>query len=217
MEELEVDGVLCISTSDSKNRRESIQAQADKIGLPVEFVIVERDVESGERGCFLAHKKCAELALERDYQRVLVLEDDVLFLKSFMKKTTVINKFLLATNPDIFYLGATLGKTWLTWNFSIVRIRSQGAYSYILSRTGCERIANLNWEGRAIDNYFSKMFKGYAVFPFIIEHQAESVLPSKIAETRGFHYTEADAARNRAKQYKSVVMNFHKTIFRVGF
>ena len=38
--------------------------------------LVDKDEEDPQRGCFNSHKKCAKLALARNYNRVLVLEDD---------------------------------------------------------------------------------------------------------------------------------------------
>ncbi|MCK9236560.1 MAG: glycosyltransferase family 25 protein [Thiopseudomonas sp.] len=215
---LKVDAVLCISTSERADRREHLKKQFQDSGLKIEYVLVERDHEDGQRGCFLSHQLCAKIALERNYKNILILEDDVTLEHTSLKKIRIINKFLLNKNPDILYLGATLGKIWLTWSFSIARIRSQGAFAYILSNKSCETIVELKYEGRGIDNYYSKIFKGYSVFPFMIGHQVEEVLPSNIRSTRGdYFYSSADRARNNIKQYVSVLKNIPKTIFRVDF
>lgn len=215
---LAVDAVLCISTSERTDRREHLEIQFQGTGLNVEYVIVERDGEDGQRGCFASHQLCAAIALERGYSYVLILEDDVTLETVNAKVVKRINSFLKKRKPEIFYLGATLGKIWLTWSLGIARIRSQGAFAYILSRKSCEKVVGLKYEGRGIDNYYSKIFKGYSVFPFVIGHQVEEVLPSNIRATRGgFYYSSSDRDRNNLKQYTSVVKNIFKTIFRIGF
>lgn len=215
---LNVDAVLCISTRDRVDRREHLEAQFKNSGLNIEYIIVDRDTEDGQRGCFNSHKLCASIALERNYKNVLILEDDITLEYSSLSKVKKINKFLKENNPEIFYLGATLGKIWLTWNLSIARIRSQGAFAYILSSDSCKKVAALEYNGKGIDNLYSKIFKGYAVFPMMIGHQVESVLPSNIRATRGdYCFTEKDKERNYNKQFFSVIKCAAKTIFRVDF
>lgn len=215
---LKVDAILCISTTDRTDRREHLRKQFKNSGLDIEFVLVERDFEDGQRGCFLSHQLCASIAIERNCENVLILEDDITYEGCSLSKVNKINRFLENKKPDIFYLGATLGKLWLTWNPNIARIRSQGAFAYILSNDSCRKVIGLKYEGRGIDNYYSKAFKGYSVFPFIIGHQVEEVLPSNIRATRGgWYYSDEDRKRNNIKQYVSVVENIAKTIFRVDF
>lgn len=215
---LKVDAVLCISTTERADRREHLREQFQDSGLKIEYVLVERDYEDGQRGCFLSHQLCANIALERGYNNVLIIEDDITLEYTSLSRIKKINKFLTDKKPDIFYLGATLGKIWLTWDLGIARIRSQGAFAYILSKESCRKVAALNYEGRGIDNYYSKIFKGYSVFPFMIGHQVEEVLPSNIRATRGeFYYSNLDRKRNNIKQYASALKNIPKTIFRIDF
>ena len=215
---LNVDAVLCISTRDRVDRREHLEEQFKDSGLNIEYVIVDRDIEDGQRGCFHSHQLCASIALERNCKNVLILEDDIILEYSSLRKVKKINKFLKENNPEIFYLGATLGKIWLTWNLSIARIRSQGAFAYILSSDSCKKVVALKYSGKGIDNHYSKMFKGYAVFPMMIGHQVENILPSNIRATRGdYCFTEKDREHNNKKQFTSVIKCAAKTLFRIDF
>lgn len=214
-DKLDVDAVLCISTRDRKDRRLHLEEQFKGSGLNIEYVIVDRDHEDGQRGCFYSHQLCASIAIERNCKNVLILEDDITLEYFSLGK---INKFLNDKEPEIFYLGATLGKIWLTWVSGIARIRSQGAFAYILSKESCEKVLKLKYEGNGIDNYYSKIFKGYSVFPLMIGHQIEDILPSNIRSTRGdYYYSEISRKANNKKQYCSVLACIFKTIFRVGF
>ena len=76
MSQLQIDGVFCISRRGRTDRRELLVREFEGSGLNIEFLIVARDNESPERGCFDSHIKCARMALERNYRRILVLEDD---------------------------------------------------------------------------------------------------------------------------------------------
>jgi len=133
---LEVDGVLCISLTERSDRRELLEKEFSGSGLNIEFLIVERDSESPERGCFTSHARCADLALARGYERVLILEDDATLLQFWPTQVSQINSFMKRCEPELFYLGANLGKVWLTWNRGIARVRTKGAHAYILSRKG---------------------------------------------------------------------------------
>src|SRR5690554_2401340 len=109
-----VDGVLCISLGEREDRRMLLREQCARIHLEVEFLLVKRDSEDPQRGCFHSHQRCAELMLERGWQRVLILEDDILFYEFSASQIVHINAYLERFNPPVFYLGLMLGKLWPT-------------------------------------------------------------------------------------------------------
>jgi GR25 family glycosyltransferase involved in LPS biosynthesis len=64
------------------------------------------DVEDGKRGCFESHQAAARHALERGARRVLIFEDDVLFLPSFTPfAASRARRFLRRDDWEIFFLG----------------------------------------------------------------------------------------------------------------
>nr|WP_314560163.1 glycosyltransferase family 25 protein [uncultured Pseudomonas sp.] len=130
---ISVDGVLCISLRNRQDRRDLIAKEFSGSGLHIEFLLVDSDKENPERGCFDSHMKCASIAISRNYRNVLILEDDATFVGVSAKQLININRFLKKKNPEIFYLGATLGKLWLTWSGNIARYRTKGTFAYILS------------------------------------------------------------------------------------
>ncbi|MDR2637005.1 MAG: hypothetical protein LBB55_01555 [Zoogloeaceae bacterium] len=212
LSELDVDGVLCISLRPREDRRAALRESFRSSGLDIEFFLVDKDVEDPQRGCYDSHRAVARTALERQYKRTLILEDDCV-LTSFSHHTVPrINRFLRADDPEIFYLGVLPGKIWLTWRPGISRCRGQGAHAYLISAQGCRKI--LAWEdyaGKGIDNFFSKRFKGYCVFPMIC---FQNDLVSDIQAYRqsvdsNHHPRMTDFAR---KQYISALKNIHKTL-----
>lgn len=208
-----VDAVFCISLKHRVDRREAVLIEAKKIAAKVEFILVDKDEEDPQRGCFNSHKKCAKLALARNYNRVLVLEDDVLFEDVSNKKIKRINNFLEDKNPEVFYLGVILGRLWLTWRLGIARARGQGAHAIILSRQACEKIIQLDYVGKGIDSVYSKMFKIYTCFPMLAYQQPEEVFKSDLDDFRGHKAKDQEYWKLvKKKQYSQALKNIAKTI-----
>ncbi|MFJ4344519.1 glycosyltransferase family 25 protein [Pseudomonas sp. NPDC089401] len=213
---LQIDGIFCISLQERIDRRELLTQEFAGSGLNVEFLIVERDSQSPERGCFDSHMKCARLALERNYRRVLILEDDATLLEFAPVQVKQMNAFFRRRDPELFYLGANLGKVWLTWARGIARVRTKGTHAYILSHEGCQRLLmQAPYKGIAIDKVFSKQFKAYMAFPMLSQQQPEEIAPSDVLAARSDDGTFPDAAfwaANWRKQYTQVFRNFGKTL-----
>ena len=58
--------------------------------IPVEAI---KHIE-GYKGCFLSHKKCIQIAKEKNLKYIIVLEDDCLPLENFSKRFENIISFL---------------------------------------------------------------------------------------------------------------------------
>lgn len=164
---LAVDKTLCISIRERNDRREILMEETRGLGLDIEFVLTEKDSENPERGCFLAHRQCAEIALSRGYQRILILEDDARREENGCTPKTIrtTNLFLEKQNPEIFYLGYILGKVWLTKKWRILGCSVYGGHAYILSRIGCEKLSKTDYTGEPIDVFYKKTFTGNAILP----------------------------------------------------
>lgn len=213
MIDLEVDAVFCISLKEREDRREAVLEEAKKLNLDIEFVLVERDNEDPQRGCFSSHKLCSQMAVDRGLNRILVLEDDVVFEKTSNEKIKRINKYLDSKDPEIFYLGAILGKIWLTKSFGIARVRGQGCHAVILSKGACKKVAKLDYDGRGIDSVMTKMFKIYTCFPMIAYQQPFELFPSDLDSFRGHDGKDTEYwSKIKRKQYFSVFKNLHKTL-----
>ena len=62
---------------------------------------------SGEKACFLSHKKVLEKAVEMNLNTFLVLEDDAVFCRNFVETFNTTIK-LLPRDWELFYLGGNL-------------------------------------------------------------------------------------------------------------
>lgn len=218
LSKLSIDGALCISLKNRQDRREILKKEFRESRLLIEFIIVEPDLENPERGCFDSHIKCARLAIKRGYRNVLILEDDATLLAFSPRKISRMNDFIEERSPQLLYLGATLGKLWLTWTIGIARIRAKGSFAYILSADGCKQLLSYApYTGTQIDKVFSKNFKAYGAFPFICQHQPEGIAKSNISVCRPSNGTLADERfwrRNWRRQFTQAVRNIGKTVIR---
>ncbi|ORL70326.1 hypothetical protein B7H19_06140 [Pseudomonas putida] len=216
LSQLDIDGVFCISLKERTDRRELLEKEFEGSGVRIDFLIVERDSENPERGCFDSHVKCAQLAIERNYRNVLILEDDATLLEFESVQVQQINSFMSRHEPEQFYLGANLGKVWLTWHKGIARVRAKGTHAYILSRKGCQHLlSHAPYSGVAIDKVYSKNFKAYMAFPMLSQQQPEEVVASDVLAARSTDGTFPDAKywkENWRKQYTQAFKNIGKTL-----
>lgn len=214
-----VDAVLCISLHERADRRAMLLRQFHSLGLPIEFVLVERDAEDPERGCYHSHQRCARLAIERGLQRVLILEDDATFQPPEPAHLRRINRFLRLRDPGVFYLGGILGRMWrIPWP-GVVRCRVTGCHAYMLSAAACRQLLGMPFDGEAVDSVVAKRFKSYAAFPMLSEQQPEGQVSSDLAAARSARLQGdaeiKDAAfwqRNRERQYESVRRNWDRSL-----
>lgn len=181
---LEVDGVFCISLKEREDRREHLQKEFLPLGLDIEFYLAERDVDNPERGCYEPHRACAAMAMERGYQRVLILEDDATLTMPTESVIARINCFLKIRNPEIFYLGGMLGRMWLIPFAGVVRAKLTGGHAYMLSRKGMKKIVDKPYSKKAVDSFYATEFKAYAVYPLFCDQLPESDVKSDIADYR---------------------------------
>lgn len=77
--------ILIINLKERTDRWERISKQLNEAGLPYERIDAIRQ-KNGWKSAFLSHKKAIQLAKERGYPWVLVLEDDCLFAKDWKER-----------------------------------------------------------------------------------------------------------------------------------
>jgi glycosyl transferase family 25 len=74
---------LYINLESRGDRRVHVEQQLSTVGITAQrFNAIE--MENGAIGCSKSHLKCLEIALENDWEHVLIVEDDILFLNPSM-------------------------------------------------------------------------------------------------------------------------------------
>jgi len=102
----------------------------------------------GSMGCRASHKLAIDIAIERNYQKILILEDDIYFTEDPNK---ILNQNLnTLSNWDMLYFGGTVENH---FNGQIV-----GAYAYGLNRKLIEEsYFMLPTSGMEVDNFYAKI------------------------------------------------------------
>jgi glycosyl transferase, family 25 len=93
----DIKNTFYINLEERKDRKLLVEAELKKIGInvPIRFNAVK--LENGALGCSLSHLKCLQLAKEKGWDHVLIIEDDIEFLDpSFF--INGMNKFLKQMN-----------------------------------------------------------------------------------------------------------------------
>lgn len=145
---------------------------ARSIGVQQDDITVhyfERHPEGAYKGCFTSHHSVWNMVVNSGFERTLVLEDDVVFLKPVHSDTFA--GFLNAT-PDweIFYLGhrpIIWDKRMVqqTAHKGIVQVQTNDTHAYIISKKGAERLSAIRWRGKPVDIVLSDAVHNYALFP----------------------------------------------------
>lgn len=211
----DVDAVYCISLKERTDRRELFRASVQSlIRNPVVFHVVERHADP-VRGCYESHQDLARIALERGLDRVLIFEDDVAPYE--LKATPIrwINKFIRTRQFEVLHLGYSMGRTWLTWFPFIARGRVVALHAYILSREGCQILANTPYNGTPVDVIFKKRIKQHCAFPMLFRQQPATLAGSDI-ETEVKNEDEW-WQRNWDKHRTSPIKNLWRTVLRLNF
>lgn len=209
-----VDGALCISLAEREDRRILLREQFARMNLAVEFVLVERDAQDPQRGCFHSHQRCARLLLKRGWQRALVLEDDVLFYDVSLRQIAKINLYLRQGDPPVFYLGLILGKLWPTWWRGVVGCRALGTHAYVLNREAAGIVVAEEYSGQGIDTFLKRRLPGRAAYPMLCQQQPDSVGKSDLDNSRELDFVKDEAfwQRNRDKQYWEWWRNLYRLL-----
>jgi GR25 family glycosyltransferase involved in LPS biosynthesis len=102
----------------------------------------------GSMGCRASHKKIMDISLERNYQKILILEDDIIFTEDpniiLEKNRNILDDW------NMLYFGGTVEEH---FNGQIV-----GAYAYGLNRKLIEETYYmLPTSGMEVDNFYAKI------------------------------------------------------------
>ena len=95
-----------INLESRPDRRLHVEQQLSLIGVKNAERFNAIKLPNGAIGCSMSHLKCLETALENDLEHVLIVEDDILFLKP-NRFVAQFNKFLELhkTNFDVVLIG----------------------------------------------------------------------------------------------------------------
>jgi glycosyl transferase family 25 len=120
---LGLDAILVINVKRFVERREHVEAQLARFGLRGEFIhefdtdeitaeldrryFQGRELNAGQKSCALKHLEALRRIVEHDWQRCLVLEDDVVLADGFIEGVQAALQETKDTDrPYVIYIGA---------------------------------------------------------------------------------------------------------------
>jgi hypothetical protein len=128
---------LCISLIGETQRREAALAQCTRLGIKVEFVLVERHANDPVRGCLESHVLAVSIAKQRGYPWVMILEDDVVFTTDWLDY-----QLHLPPHWEMCMLGHNMQVGFLDGQHLIRALGAYGGHAYIMRDTLYDFVLN---------------------------------------------------------------------------
>lgn len=133
--------------------------------------IYGKDINAGEVGCALSHRKAYSELLKSQAQYALVLEDDISIIRDLDSlDLSGVDKTLTSRKPRVLMLS---GDYWFYRKKSIARLfTATGAYAYIINRAAAKKILDIEPPCCLADDwtfYKRKGLKLYAVNPYLVD------------------------------------------------
>ena len=120
---------LCISLTEETARREAVSVQCARLGIKVEFVLVERHADP-VRGCLESHVLAVSMAKQRGYPWVLILEDDVVFTTDWLDR-----QLQLPPHWEMCMLGHNMQSGFMDGPHLIRALGAYCGHAYIMRNT----------------------------------------------------------------------------------
>lgn len=184
-----IDHVFVINLKHRTDRRETVEAELVKAGID-EYEIFEavcpseKDVPTmflprlpanqrcGAWGCLMSHRRIIEISKEREYERVLVFEDDVAFSKDLSIASDAMDQLDPIGWDVLFLSGNHQGQVCQKVTLNTVRVRKTfTTHSYVINKSIFDVILHgLTGWNQQVDVYFASLqhkHKFYCVIPHI--------------------------------------------------
>ncbi len=134
-----VDAIIYINLSHRKDRKAKLLEELALIDVESSKIFrIEAiyDLLNGHKGCAQSHIEALKLAKEKNFNKVLILEDDVTFVKDKHFIDHNIEKFFVEFELqwDVFFLGAAVFDAVATHNRDFKQVLcAECAHSYIVN------------------------------------------------------------------------------------
>lgn len=131
-----------------------------------------RQLNAGEKGCTLSHRKCYKSLLDSNEEYALILEDDIHPKRTLEELKTFNLKQLMQTEtPTILLLSGNFWYTKLRENLATV-YDAGGSYAYMINRAAANIIIGFDRPYNVADDWdlFKRNgIKIYAIKPYLID------------------------------------------------
>jgi len=175
-----LDGIYCINLPKRVGKKNLMVQQFQNLDIEdhVTFVDGVSDPENPERGCWQAHQKVMQIALENNQNNILIFEDDAI-LVYVPGKIAIYTLDLLVQkrmrNWEIIYLGCCPAiaiqdnQTVFQECSSIKWVHATQTHAYITNQTFMSRFVHCDYESYqcGIDTFYSRGYHNIGIFPSV--------------------------------------------------
>lgn len=134
-----IDAIIYINLEHRKDRQLRLLQELTSIEIDSQKIFrvdAVHDILNGHRGCAQSHIKALELAQEKNFSNVLILEDDAMFIKDRRMLNHILERFFCEFYKkwDVFFLGAAVFDVLPTHVDSFKQVLcAECAHSYVVS------------------------------------------------------------------------------------
>lgn len=134
------DGILYINLAIRKDRRKEIEDELNRISVdPGKRFRIEGDYDefNGVRGCVHSHIQALDFAIGKEWNHVLILEDDCMFIKGESEIDSYIQEFIrhFGNDWDVFFLGTYVKFARMTDHSAYIQVHfSLKSHAYVVNR-----------------------------------------------------------------------------------
>lgn len=118
-----MDHVLYINLEHRTDRRAHVEQQLHNIGIHNAQRFNAIKMENGAIGCSMSHLQCLEIALANDWDQVMIVEDDILFLDANVFLTQF-SKCITGNDFDVLLLGGNNKPPYMRIDDSCIQVQS---------------------------------------------------------------------------------------------
>ena len=183
------DRIYCISTPEAYIRRCAIREIARKLQVNIDIRIFKRNSAGSNQGCGESHVSIIKEAYGKNFQRIIIVEDDIIisFLSPVILKDIV--QFLKRKSEwDLFYFGAVpdsrKDNCCREREKGFYRIKSLCTHAYALNRNFMAKYQDLydNFSIYPLDYIFRDDFElnSYARFPTQFNQETSVPIPQPL-------------------------------------
>lgn len=185
---------LVINLDSRKDRYDEITNEFRKWPASIERVSAVM-YSPGWKGCSASHLKCVQIAKEREYPWVVILEDDCILTTSAIHQFQSVLPYLWnhKNDWDIFYGGTTLvtKSDHVSYIPRIYEVKGYAAHFSLIHRSTYDSILQghpkeISEYKIPIDVYYSQNFRIWTTLPFFAKQRAsQSDIESGVADYTG--------------------------------
>lgn len=145
---------------------------AEKFDYTSSLKYYGREINKGEVGCTLSHRKCYQTLLDSREEYVLIFEDDIYPVRDLHSLQEInISTLLSCEQPRILLLSGDFWY-WRKTNGIATVYDAVGSYAYFINRAAAKRILSVERTMNTADDWFFYKRLGvefFAVSPYVVD------------------------------------------------